>query len=116
MTTSAQVTSILRQITGLSEAEQAELRVRWENPATNGNGHHTEAAHAQSAHSDADAFAWINKHGSAYAGQWLALEGDRLLAHGANLAEVATTARALGVQFPLLHLVEPPREHPYIHD
>lgn len=64
---------------------------------------------------DAAAFQWINSHGSDYHGQWLALDGDRLLAHGTNLTEVAAAARARGVQFPLLHLVEPPREHPYIH-
>jgi antitoxin (DNA-binding transcriptional repressor) of toxin-antitoxin stability system len=64
---------------------------------------------------DAAAFQWINAHASDYHGQWLALDGDRLLAHSANLAEVAAAARALGVQFPLLHLVEPPRDHHYIH-
>ena len=64
---------------------------------------------------DAAAFEWINAHASEYHGQWLALAGDRLLAHGANLIEVAAAARAQGVPFPLLHLVEPPREHPYLH-
>lgn len=64
---------------------------------------------------DAAAFQWINGHGSAYHGQWLALEGNRLLAHGTDLIEVAAAARAHGVPFPLFHLVEPPREHPYIH-
>ncbi len=64
---------------------------------------------------DEAAFKWINAHGDKYQGQWLALDGDRLLAHGVDLAEVAASARAAGVQFPLLHLVEPERKYPYIH-
>ena len=63
---------------------------------------------------DEAAFRWINEHGGQYAGQWLALDGDRLLAHGPDLSEVAAVARARGVRFPLLHLVEPRRDHPFI--
>jgi hypothetical protein len=69
---------------------------------------------AESDSKDEAAFKWINEHGGQYTGQWLALDGDRLLAHGPDLSEVAAVARARGVQFPLLHLVEPPRDHPYI--
>lgn len=122
MTASAKVSSILQQIAALDAAERSELRARLETPPVNGA---REAPRLEpQAESQADsftvelkdqaAFSWINAHSSEYQGQWLALDGDRLLAHGANLAEVAAAARAAGVQFPLLHLVEPPREQPYI--
>ncbi len=116
MISSANVSSILQQIAALSAAERAELRARWEQPSANGmreGDSSIEATPASPGQKDEAAFDWINTHGSDYPGEWLALDGDRLLAHGANLMEVAA-ARAAGVQFPLLHLVEPPREYPYI--
>jgi hypothetical protein len=118
MVPSANVNSILQQIAALSAAERAELRGYWEKPSANGTQEADSPLQAKPVSPDPKdeaAFKWINEHGGAYAGQWLALDGDRLLAHGANLVEVAAVARATGVPFPLLHLVEPPREHPYIH-
>ncbi len=118
MVPSANVNSILQQIAALSAAERAELRTHWEKASANGTQEAdspTQAKPVSPDPKDEVAFKWINEHGSAYPGQWLALDGDRLLAHGANLAEVASAARAAGVPFPLLHLVEPPREYPYIH-
>lgn len=120
MIPSANVNSILQQIAALSAAERSELRTRWEKPSANGaqetsqTDSPTEPRPASPDQKDEAAFKWINDHGGAYPGQWLALDGDRLLACGANLAEVAAAARAAGVQFPLLHLVEPPRAYPYI--
>lgn len=117
MMTSAKVSSILQQISSLNVAERLELRAYWEPIAVTqtSNGGQTETASEQVAQKDSAAFQWINAHGNEYSGQWLALDGDKLLAHGTNLIEVASAARAVGVQFPLLHLVEPQREHPYIH-
>lgn len=113
MTVSANVSSILQQIAALNADELAELRAQLENQAANGSNIAAQPE-LQCDPQDEAAFKWINEHGSEYPGQWLALDGDRLLAHGFNLAEVAAAARDAGVQFPLLHLVEPPREHPYI--
>lgn len=121
MTASTKVTFILQQIAALDAAERSELRARLESPPVNGAHEASQAtpspeppAAPEVVPKDQAAFSWINAHGSAYQGQWLALDGDRLLAHGANLVEVAAAARAAGVQLPLLHLVEPPREYPYI--
>jgi hypothetical protein len=112
MSVSDNVSSILQQIAGLSPGELAELRSQWE---LSGNGSEAVVQDDLQADSkDEAAFKWINEHGRQYPGQWLALDGDRLLAHGADLSEVAVAARSKGVQFPLLHLVEPPRDHPYI--
>ena len=113
MTVSPNVSSILQEIAALNADELAELRSHLESQPANGS---PVAVHSdlQTASKDAAAFRWINEHTNEYPGQWLALDGDKLLAHGSDLAEVAATARALGVQFPLLRLVEPPRELPYI--
>jgi|SRR5215475_629965 len=112
MAVSANVSSILQQIAELNADELAELRAQLENQAT--NGANDIQPQLRSDPRDEASFKWINEHGKEYPGQWLALDGDRLLAHGADLAEVAAAARDAGVQFPLLHLVEPPREYPYI--
>ncbi len=44
---------------------------------------------------------WLAKNGSAYAGQWVALDGNRLIAHGQKLADVSAKARDAGIAEPL---------------
>jgi hypothetical protein len=41
-----------------------------------------------------------------YAGQWVALEGERIVAHGPDAARVAVEARNLGVAIPYIFRVE----------
>ena len=110
MNVSENVKSILQRIAELSPGELAELRLQWGQR----NGSQLVPSELQTDPKDLAAFRWINEHADEYPGEWLALDGDQLLAHGTGLAEVAAAARAAGIQFPLLHLVEPPREHPYI--
>ena len=45
---------------------------------------------------------WIKDHGRGYAGQWVALEGERLLAHGEKLKSVLQASHAQGVELPLV--------------
>ncbi len=42
----------------------------------------------------------------AYVGQWVAVEGDRIVASGSSLAEAARRARAKGVAIPYVFLVD----------
>ena len=50
---------------------------------------------------------WLATESEPYAGQWVALSGSRLVAHGADAATVRAAARAAGVERPLLtHLPE----------
>jgi Family of unknown function (DUF5678) len=51
---------------------------------------------------------WLAAHGREYAGQWVALDGDRLLAHGPQHQEVWAAAEASGVYLPLVTFVENP--------
>ncbi len=50
---------------------------------------------------------WIEKHRSEYAGQWVAVRGDRLLSSGADGREVYKAARAAGDERPFVTRVEP---------
>lgn len=50
---------------------------------------------------------WVQQHRAEFAGQWVALDGERLLAAGAVAREVFAAARASGVHQPLVMKVEP---------
>jgi Family of unknown function (DUF5678) len=56
---------------------------------------------------------WLSQHRDEYAGQWVALDGDRLLAHGTNLKEVAASAQQSGVTDALFVQVEPSNALPW---
>ena len=56
---------------------------------------------------------WLNSHVTEYAGQWVALYGDRLLAHGNSGREVYEAALALGANRPFITQVELPDELPF---
>jgi hypothetical protein len=50
---------------------------------------------------------WLSENREKYAGQWVALDGDRLISHGTNGKEVHAAAVAAGVVVPILeHIVE----------
>lgn len=51
---------------------------------------------------------WLAAHSREYAGQWVALDGDRLLAHGPHYHEVWAAAEASGVYLPLVTFVDNP--------
>lgn len=46
--------------------------------------------------------AWLAAHSDEYRGQWVALDGDRLLSHGAQALAVRDEARSKGVEVPLM--------------
>ena len=53
---------------------------------------------------------WIKERGAEYAGRWVALDGDRLIASGQTEAEVASAARADGAYLPLVIYLPRPDE------
>lgn len=56
---------------------------------------------------------WLAEHQREYIGQWVALEGDRLIAHGEDAAAVFAAADASGVDRPLVVYVEDPDAPPF---
>ncbi len=55
---------------------------------------------------------WRRTHGDVlreYAGQWLVLEGDQIVAHGDDPAPLVARAREHGIDSPYVFYVEPPR-------
>ena len=53
---------------------------------------------------------WLSENNREYAGQWVALDGDRLIAHGTNHHEVFEAAKADGAYLPLITFVNDPDE------
>ncbi len=45
---------------------------------------------------------WLAEHWREYPGQWVALDGDRLIAHGDDPIPFKEIARAQGVERPLI--------------
>lgn len=60
------------------------------------------------------ALEWMRQHRKEYGGQWVALDGDRLLAAGANAPEVYAAAIAAGVAVPMIDYLEPVDALPFI--
>ncbi len=55
---------------------------------------------------------WLARESAPYAGQWVALQGQQLIAHGAKLATVSAAARAAGITEPFFASV-PDRDLPF---
>ena len=58
-------------------------------------------------------FLWHANESGPYAGQWVALDGSRLVAHGSELAAVSSAALAAGVERPLLTHLPPEGALPF---
>ena len=97
---SAIVERILEEVKRLTVDEQRELRealAREPQPAPAYDTHERERA-------------WIEQNRDEYLDQWVALDGDRLLAHGTDAREVYLAARATGVRAPYVERVTPKEE------
>jgi hypothetical protein len=51
---------------------------------------------------------WLRQRAREYANQWVALDGDRLIAHGTEAREVYAAAEADGAPLPMVTFVEDP--------
>jgi len=60
------------------------------------------------------AMEWLRLHSKEYGGQWVALDGDRLIAHGPVAQEVYAAAKADGAYLPLIDYIEPADAPPFI--
>lgn len=56
---------------------------------------------------------WIHANLAEYDGQWVALDGDNLLAHGTDGKKVHAEAQAKGVKTPLMHRISLKESQPF---
>jgi predicted RNase H-like HicB family nuclease len=57
---------------------------------------------------------WMREHRREYPGQWVALDGERLIAHGADSQAVFAAAKLDGAYLPLIAYIPPANEPPFI--
>ena len=56
---------------------------------------------------------WLATESGPYAGEWVALDGPRLVAHGEKLASVSAAAKAAGVTEPFFASVPRDKDMPF---
>jgi hypothetical protein len=100
---------IIKSIEQLPAREQERIR-RWLNEKGTPNGERN----ASQPHADrsAKSLRWLHESRKKYSGQWVALDGDRLIASEPTAKEVYSKARAEGVQIPFVELVTEPESMP----
>lgn len=57
---------------------------------------------------------WVEQNKHEYPGQWVALDGDRLVAASPNRMELSAAIKAAGATLPLILRVPSPNDLPYI--
>jgi len=101
------VEDILKEIDQLPSTERLRLKRLLEEPQGPSSARDQSVASVPTPDSTRE-LRWLVEHAPAYAGQWVALEGDRLIAHGPNATEVFDAADADGAHLPLVTFVEDP--------
>jgi len=83
-------------VRALSPAEKLKLRQTLD-----------ELEQAAPAQSHAIESNWVERHRDKYLGQWVALEGDTLIAHGMKAREIYLAARQAGIACPyIVHITQ----------
>ena len=74
----------------------------------------TQMAQGADANRSAKSLRWLHENRDKYAGQWVALDGDCLIASGSTAKEVYSKAKAEGVEIPFVELVSGRESVPFI--
>jgi len=62
----------------------------------------------------APAMEWLRLHSKEYGGEWVALDGGRLIAHGPDAMEAYAAAEADGAYLPMNKYIEPADALPFV--
>ena len=93
---------IIKSIEQLPVSEQERIR-RWLDAKGTSNGERDDSQ-VQSNRS-AKSLRWLHENREKFSGQWVALDGDRLIASGPTAREVYSKAKAEGIAIPFVELV-----------
>jgi len=58
-------------------------------------------------------YQWMKEHKGEYAGQWVALEGDKLYGHGSTARQALDEAKKAGAKMPFIARIESPDDLPF---
>jgi len=113
------VQEVLRQIESLSADERQSLvnylneQARKDTAVASDPGSDQEMAQAEPDPFRRREYEWLRQHRDEYAGQYVALKGDRLVAHAESLRELHHLVRESGIRRPLFVRIESPDELPF---
>lgn len=109
----ATVEKILEEITALSASEQARLRQLINQPPRKKEplGKFVDPIPVPD---QQGAMRWMADHWREYPDQWVALDGDRLIAHGTDFKTVDAAASADGAYLPMVTFIERESERPFV--
>jgi len=101
---------IIKSIEQLPASDQERIR-RWlvEHETSNGGENGSPANTNRSTKS----LRWLQENREKYVGQWVALDGDRLIASGRTAKDVYSKAKAEGVEIPFVELVTERESEPF---
>ena len=104
------VEQIIRSIQQLPEPEREKVRQWLEDERTSDEtGGDWQAKTGRSEKS----LRWLNENRQKYLGQWVALDGDRLIASGPTAQGVYAKSKAEGVKIPFVELVTEEEPAPF---
>jgi hypothetical protein len=108
--------TLLHQITSLPISEKVKLHAlldaQLKNPGIETNG--VKLVKPIPVPDPEPSMRWMNEHSREYGGQWVALDGDRLITHGSNADEVFAAADADGAYLPLVTYIPPADTPPFV--
>jgi hypothetical protein len=104
------IDQIIKSIEQLPASEQERIR-QWldQKGTSNGEGDDSQAPANRSAKS----LRWLHENRETFSGQWVALDGDRLIASGSTAKEVYFKAKSEGVEVPFVELVTKQEPGPF---
>jgi hypothetical protein len=107
------VEQILEEITELSADEQARLRqlINKQPKQKEPLGQFVDPIPV---FGEKENMQWLAEHWRDYQDQWVALDGDRLIAHGADFKTVDAAATADGAYLPMVTFIERESERPFV--
>ena len=101
---------IIKSIEQLPASEQERIRQWLDEKGTSNGEENTSQVHGSRS---AKSLRWLDENREKYSGQWVALDGDRLIASGSTAKEVYSKAKAEGVEIPFVELVTEGESGPF---
>ena len=99
---------VLRPLEPLALAEHQRVRLTLEERTAPLSWESAEPLHERR-----EELEWLARESGPYSGEWVALDGGQLVAHGLRLAAVSAAARAAGVEEPFFASVPDDRDLPF---